>query len=241
MKLLGKGQTRVRYLLAAAVVAFTPFAANAVPLNFTFTGAIDTFSLTGGASGTGDLDVGDSVSGSFTYDGSLVPVANGRVHGPGTISGFSITVGGFSYTTTGTSQATLDDDRMPGSAAPETDYFSAAEGQLIGSSQGGLVPRFARFSILSTSNLSIFQAGISPSLADFQQLIADNESSGNTNFIAFANGPILSTPRITARFNLTEVTVSAADPAVPLSAPATLPLMAASLGLLGFIARRRKG
>ena len=241
MKLLGKGQTRVRYLLAAAVVAFTPFAANAVPLNFTFTGEIETFSFTGGASATGDIDVGDSVSGSFSYDGSIVPIPNGIVFADDTISNFNITVDGFSYTATGTSQARLDDDHMAGFSAPERDYFRASSGLLIGPNQGGLPPLFAQFSLLTGSNLNIFQAGISPTLADFQQFIADNESGIGTNFIVFAAEPFFSSPRTIARFNLTEVTVSTADPAVPLSAPATLPLMAAGLGLLGFIARRRRG
>ncbi len=239
MKLLGKGQTRVCYLLAAAVVAFTPLAANAVPLNFTFTGAIDRFSLWGSASGAGDLNVGDSVSGSFTYDGSIVP--DGFVFADDGISNFSITVDGFSYTATGTSRALLYDDWMLGSSSPVVDLFIAQSGPLNGPNQGGLPPFIAQFSLRTTSNLSIFQAGVSPSLGDFQQLIIDNESDFNTNFLTFADFRVNPDDRIVARFNLTGVTVSTTDPAVPLSAPATLPLMAAGLGLLGFIARRRKG
>ena len=239
MKLLGKGQTRVCYLLAVAFVAFTPFAANAVPFNFTFTGEIGSITFLNGGSATGDIDIGDSVSGSFTYDGSIVP--DGILSADDVISNFSITVDGFSYTAPGTALATLYDNIMPGPSAPVIDYFAAQSGPLIGPNQGGVPPAGAQFSLLTTLNLSIFQAGISPTLADFQQFIADNESGIGTNFIVFAAEPFFSSPRTIARFNLTEVTVSTADPAVPLSAPATLPLMAAGLGLLGFIARRRKG
>lgn len=240
MKLLGHEKMKISYFLAATLVTFTPFAADAVPFNFTFTGEIEEFSFTAGASATGDLDIGDSVSGRFTYDGSIVP--DGITLADDAISDFSITVGGISYTATGTGQGRLDDNFMPGPTAPVRDYFGAESDSLVGPDQGGLPPLRAQFSVLSRSNLDIFLAGISPTLADFQQLIADNESDENTNFIVFnAGGPILSNPSMTARFILTDATVSAADPGVPLSAPATLPLMAAGLGMLGFIARCRKG
>ena len=237
MKLLGKRQTKLSGFLAATLVACTPIAANAVPFNFTFTGEIELITFLNGGSATGDIDVGDSVSGSFTYDGSIVP--DGALTDDDAISNFSITVDGFSYTATGTGRARLFDDVMQGSSAPVTDSFAATSGPLSGPNQGGVPPFFAQLSLLTASNISIFQAGVSPTLADFQQLIADNESGTSTNLIAFAADSFSS--RTIARFNLTDVAVSTTDPGVPLSAPATLPLMAAGLGLLGFIARRRKG
>ena len=238
MKLLGNRQMKLGFFLTAALVAFTPFAANAVPFHFTFTGEIGAFSFTGGASATGDIDIGDSVSGSFTYDGSIVP--DGFTSATDIISNFSITVGGISYTATGTGPGALHDDYASGPFAPVADAFSADSGSLIGPNQGGLPPLRAQFSLRAESNLNILQAGISPTLADFQQFIVDNESNTNTNFIAFGINPVSLNSSMTARFNLTDVTVSTADPAVPLSAPATLPLMAAGLGLLGFMGRRRK-
>ena len=228
------------YFLVAILIAFTPFAANAVPFNFTFTGEIKSFRLMSGASSTGHLDVGDSVSGSFTYDGSIVP--SRLAFGFDTISDFSITADGSSYTATGPSRARLTEDSTLNSSTLR-DSFAAESGPLSGPDQGGLSPVLAQFFLLTESNLSVFQAGISPTLSDFQQLIADDESSSTTNnYIVFTDPLIpVGAPRMMVRFDLTDVTVSTADPAVPLSTPATLPLMAAGLGLLGFIGRRRKG
>jgi len=218
----------------AAILALTtlPVAANAAVFNFEFEGYVESTNNAANIDvpSIGDLTVDDFVSGSFTFDGSAHTASGGTFgSASNTVSDFQITVGGYEYNALGLGGSFIYDDHMPGAAANVTDAFIARSGQLSGADQGGLAVTSGQFSIGTILDLTILSSTASPSLLDFQNLIAANSFNGNTNILGFGTGDDV-------RYDLTSVSVSVA----PVPVPAAGVLLIASLGALGAMRRIKK-
>lgn len=224
--------TSFKTMAVAAALISAPLAAQAEIFNFTFSGVVESTNLADNTDvdAIGELNAGDEVSGSFTFDGSVFSGAGAGTFASAAdaVSNFLITVDGFSYSALGLGSAFLYDNHMPGSAADVTDGFFAGSGQLTGADQGGFAVTSAQFSIGTIVELGILNDLSSPNLSQFEQLIAANTFDGNTNILGFGTGEDV-------RFNLAEVTVEMSD--VPL--PAGGLLLLAGLGGLGALRRRQ--
>lgn len=222
----------IKHIATILALGALPVTANAAVFEFAFEGYVDRTNAANNDNvvSIGDLNVDDFVSGSFTFDGAG-HVASGGTTGSaaGSISDFDITIDGFAYSATGLGSSRLYDNHMPGSAASVTDAFFANSGDISGPDQGGLSPAYAQFSLGSIIDLSIISSLGSPSLLDFQNLIAANTFDGNTNFLVFGAGDDV-------RYSLTSVDVSVA----PVPLPAAGVMLIASLGALGAMKRRKK-
>lgn len=219
----------IKHIATILALSTLPVAANAAVFEFAFEGYVSSTNAgdNSDVAAIGALNVDDFVSGSFTFDGSTV-VDNGGTtsSNAGTVSNFELTIDGFDYVATGLGSNRIYDNHMPGSAASVTDAFFALA-SVTGATQGGVAPSYGQFSLGTIVDLSILAGTGSPTLLDFNNLIAANTFDGNTNFLTFTDGADV-------RYDLTSVTVAA----VPL--PAAGMFLVAGLGALGAMKRRKK-
>lgn len=221
----------IKLLAATAAIAITPFAASANILNFAFEGFVESTNDGGNndVAWIGELNVGDFVSGSFVLDTSLLTGGSGTsLIVAGAISNFALTIDGFSYLSADTGAATLHDNHMAGTSAPERDMFIAnVTSGVMGPAQVGLDPARMQFSIGGTDAIGVLSGLNVPTIAQFLDLFNNDNNNGNTKFLSFSDGSDV-------RYDLTSLTVTTSE--VPL--PAGLPLMLAGLAAFG-LARRK--
>jgi len=221
----------IKHIVAILALGAVPVSAQAAVFDFVFEGYVESTNdaANNDVASIGDLNVDDFVSGSFRFDGSAHSATGGTFgSASGTVSDFQITVDGYEFNALGLGSSFIYDNHMPGSAASVTDGFFARSGPLSGPDQGGLAVSSAQFSIGTIVDLTILSSLASPSLLDFNNLIAANTFDGNTNILGFGSGDDV-------RYGLTSVSVSIA----PVPVPAAGVLLIASLGALGAMKRRK--
>lgn len=173
-----------RTVTVAAAMAAAPMAASAAILDFAFTGVVE--SVNDGAnndlpSGLGPYTVGDTLTGSFLLDTSLMTGGTGTsATYAGAVSNLSVTIDGNTYISTAAGSARVDDDNQSGSSAPERDLFFATFGSVSGPDAGGEAVAGFQFSLGGTD---AYDAGVlsdveAPSVGQFLALFANDNNNG---------------------------------------------------------------
>jgi len=218
----------LRVLSIAALVVFSPLSATAAVLEYTFSADFDSSHVFNGFDETADIDANNvqalgQITGTIQFDDTLISdLGDVKLLGPPSISIDGFVRQGFELPLTATllSDTATYDAIKTGNAA-----FSPT-------TPNGVYTNIS-FSLIDNSNL-LFASGLafpdSLSLSDFDDTYFSVQSTVFDQNLG-ASG---------SASKVASFTITRLDPVIAVPLPAGLPLLAAGLGVMGWVGRRKR-